>query len=127
MKRLTVRDRELWFGVHRRVGPVLFDPSSQRGLPSDQIRIFKLNERAAGTFLKAMFKTGLVSADDDELIQSQEDIDAYVNAQLGRRVTHCFKCKNHLDSVDFSICNKCRWIQCRCDACGCSYAGDPLS
>ena len=37
------------------------------------------------------------------------------------RVTHCYSCKENLDS-DFHIeCNACGWLICECGACGCGY------
>jgi hypothetical protein len=36
-----------------------------------------------------------------------------------RRVTHCHKCKRHLDNAMDVECEACKWIICRCGACGC--------
>lgn len=37
------------------------------------------------------------------------------------RVTHCYSCKEKLDS-DFHIeCNACKWLICECGVCGCGY------
>lgn len=37
------------------------------------------------------------------------------------RVTHCFKCGEHLDNAITAECAACNWILCECGACGCSY------
>lgn len=39
------------------------------------------------------------------------------------RRTHCYKCKEILDNSFYLECNTCRWIICRCGACGCGYSG----
>ena len=39
------------------------------------------------------------------------------------RITHCWRCKRHLDSRGFFICKTCGWIICDCGACGCGYDG----
>jgi hypothetical protein len=38
-----------------------------------------------------------------------------------RRVTHCYSCKEDLDSNLHVQCNSCRWMICYCGACGCGY------
>jgi hypothetical protein len=40
----------------------------------------------------------------------------------GRRVTHCYSCKNLLDNAINSECSVCGWIICGCGACGCGYS-----
>lgn len=35
------------------------------------------------------------------------------------RVTHCWRCKSHLDNEINVSCAACRWILCACGACGC--------
>lgn len=43
--------------------------------------------------------------------------------KLNRRVTHCYKCQQSLDSLYMEICPKCGWIICpHCGACGCGYS-----
>lgn len=37
------------------------------------------------------------------------------------RVTHCYKCKSHLDNAISPECSACGWIICECGACGCQY------
>jgi hypothetical protein len=38
-----------------------------------------------------------------------------------RRTAHCWACQTNLDSQTDYKCNSCRWILCRCGACGCGY------
>jgi hypothetical protein len=40
---------------------------------------------------------------------------------LRSRVTHCFACREHLDSTINLECIACGWILCQCGACGCGY------
>lgn len=35
--------------------------------------------------------------------------------------THCYACKDELDSSIDLQCTACRWILCDCGACGCGY------
>jgi len=37
------------------------------------------------------------------------------------RVTHCYNCKQPLESGLFLECNSCSWLICYCGACGCGY------
>lgn len=37
------------------------------------------------------------------------------------RITHCFACKEHLDSSINLECRGCGWILCQCGACGCGF------
>ena len=39
----------------------------------------------------------------------------------GSRKTHCYVCKEKLDSHFFVQCNSCNWLICHCGACGCGY------
>lgn len=39
----------------------------------------------------------------------------------GNRKTHCYHCKQPLDSHFFIQCNSCNWLICHCGACGCGY------
>jgi hypothetical protein len=114
---------ELWVGYHQTLGPVIYNERSQRGLQDTQVRLFKLNERATGTFLKEIVRDKVVNPDDALWAKIQPAISAYTAAFGKRRVTHCYNCKQHLDSVEFSICDSCGWIRCSCSACGCDYIG----
>jgi len=35
------------------------------------------------------------------------------------RFTHCWSCKQNIDSFSFLECSRCGWILCNCGACGC--------
>ena len=39
------------------------------------------------------------------------------------RVTHCWNCKNDIDSLNFALCEYCSGIVCFCGACFCSHTG----
>ena len=42
-------------------------------------------------------------------------------SKRSHRVTHCYACKNHLDSELNIECQSCNWLICYCGACGCGY------
>ncbi len=116
MRKILSSVGELWVGYHQKLGPVIYNKRSQRGLPDTQVRLYKVNECATGTFLKELVRDKLISPDDALWDKIQPAISAYIAAI---RITHCYKCKQDLDSVEFSLCNKCGWILCSCGACGC--------
>lgn len=39
------------------------------------------------------------------------------------RMTHCWNCKNDIDSLNFALCDSCSGIICFCGACLCAYTG----
>lgn len=43
------------------------------------------------------------------------------SSALPSRATHCFACKDHLDSTINLECVACEWLLCQCGACGCAY------
>lgn len=44
------------------------------------------------------------------------------NSKKSHRATHCWDCKEALDSYIDLECNACGWILCKCGACGCGYS-----
>jgi hypothetical protein len=42
--------------------------------------------------------------------------------QRATRQTNCYSCKKTIDSINNSICPKCKWIRCGCGSCGCGYS-----
>lgn len=124
MKVIDSKVGEIWVGYHPKVGPVIFNPRSQRGLEQDRVRLYKLDEKCSGTFIKEIVRSNLVVPDGALWFRIEPAVAGYVAAfARRRRITHCFNCKRHLDSVDFSLCESCGWIRCSCGACGCSYNG----
>ena len=121
MKRISESKRKIWIGSHADIGLFIYDEETQSGLNDKKIRIFKLEQWAASTFLKQTFKSGIsdFSISIDAVVLEQ--INEYEKMWENTRVTHCYACKRHLSSMDFSICKKCGWIKCKCDACGCGY------
>ena len=45
----------------------------------------------------------------------------YPNDKRKKRTTHCYDCKDPLNSFDDLSCKACKWILCSCGACGCGY------
>lgn len=43
------------------------------------------------------------------------------NSDKTHRVTHCYACKDNLDSSLHIECNSCNWLICYCGACGCGF------
>ncbi len=39
------------------------------------------------------------------------------------RKTHCFHCKENINSQQYDTCDSCRGIVCGCGACFCSWEG----
>ena len=121
MKKLKNSNRKIWIGSHATIGLFIYDEDTQRGLSDEKIRIFKLDQWAASTFKKQIFKSGIsdISISIDAEVLGQ--INKYEKMWENTRVTHCYACKLHLSSMDFSICKECGWIKCKCGACGCGY------
>lgn len=82
---------------------------------------------------KIAFSLERMSSDRDSVIEYHRDymtliekpysgVD-YPNAPRKRRSTHCYNCKSSLDSDRDIECNACKWMVCRCGACGCGYHG----
>ena len=122
MKKFEISGLEVWVGNHPKLGMLIFDGARQSGLPENQVRLFKVEKNESSTFLKEMVKLQIQELSDNEHEQAETAAKAYSNLILNRRVTHCFACKSSLDSVDFSLCPKCRWIRCSCGACGCKFS-----
>ena len=39
------------------------------------------------------------------------------------RKTHCFNCKENIDSQQWDVCDDCKGIVCGCGSCFCSWEG----
>ena len=39
------------------------------------------------------------------------------------RITHCFNCKEHINSQQWEVCGDCKGIVCSCGSCFCSWEG----
>lgn len=48
---------------------------------------------------------------------------AVIVASKAHRATHCYACKDELDSQLHIQCQSCGWLICYCGACGCGYDG----
>ena len=123
MKKIVSEVGELWVGYHAKLGPVVYNALTQRGVGQGRVRLYKLDERSTGTFVEEIVRDKLVAPDDALWSRMEPAVAQYVAALAKRRVTHCFSCKQHLDSVELSLCDACGWIRCSCSACGCSYNG----
>jgi len=115
-------DKEYWVGYHNQLGIILYDPLSQVGLESVlKVRFFILDKKHMTKIdPKDIFKNIQTSLSQN-VAALNKAVDLYHDFRSNRRVTHCYSCKSDLNSVDFDICEKCGWIRCQCNACGCDY------
>ena len=126
MQKLNYNLREVWLGYHEEVGPFLYDKGSQSKLSEKKVRLYKLKTEESSVFLKNILKQNLVKAKPNLEKDYKEKINKYLEILTKRiknkRQTHCFECKSEIDSVDFLICTKCKWIRCLCGTCGCDWS-----
>jgi hypothetical protein len=137
MKAFEHDGRPLWVGMHATEGAVVFDPDCQGALTTDRARLWLDRERRMGTFLRSLLG-GLILPDSqvdgdvadsvvrvygEHLRELEAAAEFYAEMKRNARHTHCYKCGNGIDSVDFSLCSTCSWIKCSCGACGCGYLG----
>ncbi len=122
MKRFVRNGSEVWVGVLPKLGIVVYDPQSQVEVPADRVRLYIRDQERMANFAKEIVRDRLAeSADGEDAGQFAESVEFYLS--LRRRYTHCFSCKKCLNSFDFEVCDKCRWIRCACGACGCKFHG----
>ena len=99
MKRISGSKRKIWIGSHAHIGLFIYDEETQGDLDDKKIRIFKLKQWAASTFIKTTFKSGIsdlkISVDAVVL----EQINEYEKTWANTRVTHCYACKRHLTRI----------------------------
>ena len=105
---------KVWAGTHRTMGVLVFDPRAQVGVPSDRVRLYIIAQRRMAKFASEIVREGVAATPGDSV-----GADAYFD--MRGRFTHCYGCKRDLNSIDFRLCDACRWIQCECGACGCNY------
>ena len=55
------------------------------------------------------------------LMKRLDDFDLPPGPRRTFRSTHCWRCKRTVDSLTCLRCEKCRWLKCRCGACGCQH------
>jgi hypothetical protein len=122
MKRFVHDGAEVWVGILPRLGAVVYDPHSQVKVPADRVRLYIRAEERMATFAKEIVRDRLKESAGTEVDgQLAEPAEFYLS--LRRRYTHCFSCKQSLNSIDFAVCGECHWIRCDCGACGCSFDG----
>ncbi len=121
MKRFAHGDTEVWVGVHPKMGVLLFDPRAQVAVSANKVRLYVWSEQRMATFVKDTVYDYLAQTDPDAVASSPFKAAAESYSTLRARFTHCYRCKNDLNSIDFRLCKACRWIKCECDACGCGY------
>jgi hypothetical protein len=121
MKRFAHNDIEIWVGVHPKMGLLIYDPHAQLAVPSDKVRLYVWQQQRMATFLKSIVRDRLRKGDEETRDDSPLSESAEFYFALRGRFTHCYRCKNDLNSIDFDLCGVCHWIRCTCGACGCGY------
>lgn len=121
MKRFARDGSEVWVGVLPKLGVVVYDPRSQEGVPANRVRLYVRDQERMATFAKDIARARLAEFARETDGELAEPAEFYLS--LRRRDTHCFECKQSLNSLDFEVCSRCRWISCACGACGCSFRG----
>lgn len=123
MKKWLYNDKHYWIGHHRKLGLLIYDPETQGG-DSDKVRLFKVNQQKARTFVKDTIRTKAQWLPDQEHYATmQRAVTEYAQVRARLRETFCYCCRRDLNSADFSICDRCNWILCPCGSCGCEYMG----
>ena len=113
-----------WIGHHRQLGLLIFDPHAQREVETGKVRLFSVTEHESRLFMLNMARTRpLWSSPDDHLEEMRKAVIEYGRARERQRETHCHWCRRDINSLDFSLCIRCRWIRCACGHCGCRYRG----
>ena len=123
MRERVIGERTYWTGSHKQQGIVLYDPGTQEGVPGIQVRLFVAKTKRMELFT---LKAGDILEGPHTQAQETGDMEVlrfYHDLRARARSTHCYRCKKALNSVDFSVCSRCGWIKCICDACGCGYHG----
>tara|TARA_B100000683_G_scaffold251813_1_gene268160 strand:- start:84 stop:461 length:378 start_codon:yes stop_codon:yes gene_type:complete len=121
LKKYLLGDREVWISRHQKLGYFIYDESNQLNVRSDSVRAYLLDEERTAIFLKELVRKKLLKIGKEEEKALARKLEKYEEIFVNKRVTHCYKCKRNLDSVNFSICEKCKWIKCQCAACGCGF------
>lgn len=122
MKKYSINGRDYWVGCNRKLGLLIYDPQAQLNVERDKVRLFKVRENKLGIFRKEV-KSKLVPCTELDVVALEKAANEYAAVRQKQRAANCYSCKRSLDSVSFSICEKCDWIECTCGACGCGYVG----
>jgi hypothetical protein len=120
LKKTVFKNREIWLGCHSKLGFFIYDMNQQLNVDINCIRIFLLDEKRTCVVKKEIFRKKILKHDIPNNLLNNK-VKEYTKIFLERRITHCYKCKQNLDSINFSVCIKCKWIKCQCNACGCKY------
>jgi len=123
MKRFTHGDTEIWVGVHPKMGVLIYDPGAQVAVAQDKVRLYVWSGHRMATFLKSIVRDRLVQGDAETGGAGPLKESAHFYFGLRGRFTHCYSCKRDLNSIDFELCEVCKWIRCECGACGWGYQG----
>lgn len=113
---------DIWAGENTHLGIIIYDPQSQKSLNRNQVRLFVVSRGKSAEFDKYLIRKEIVKNPNSDIRQKTvEALNEYKKVRANMRSTHCYKCKRNINSVNFSICGKCNWIACQCNACGCGY------
>jgi len=124
MRNIGTNKRKIWFGVHQELGGILYDENMQLGIKKDRVRIFLLNDYKTSNFIKTILREKLNKIDNELIKKYEKSINVYlkiINKVANKRETHCYNCKENINSIDFELCIECNWILCDCGSCGCAW------
>ena len=138
MKKFPFDDKDYWSGIHETLGIIIYDPTAQEKVDPEKVRLWISSQSRMGTFKKDILEDRLISDNHksnyndptyhDAVQEYDHQVQPYVKKyhdlrikMMQDRFTHCFRCKQDINSRDFRLCEKCEWIKCDCMACGCEY------
>jgi len=127
MKNIGNKNRNIWLGYHKELGGIIYDEQFQQGVKKDRVRIFLLKDNRTSTFVKEILKENLNKINDEVEKNYKKSINNYLDILKkidNGRETHCFNCKEDINSIDFELCDDCSWIICDCGTCGCNWVNN---
>ena len=95
MRKLLYNDKDYWIGHHRQLGLLIYDPEAQ-GVGADRVRLFKVDQQEARTFIKDYPDEQQWSSDEEHLPSIQRAVTEYAEARARLRETHCYRCRRDL-------------------------------
>jgi hypothetical protein len=135
----------IWIGSLENEGIVLYDPQAQDPKDCDRAILWLSSRECFERYYKSMVKTYLTTENDPAVRTSTfvkyrnfraRELEMSHRKRIEKlgfryaglkptakshRVTHCYVCKDSLDSSVDVECVNCGWIVCRCGACGCGF------
>lgn len=121
-KFLLYNRRAYWVGRNAKCGLLIYDPKDQDEIELDEVKVklFKVSRGESGVFNKEKVQKSLVSY-EKYLPEMEKAVIEYDRKKYNPIDTHCWSCKQDINSVDFPICEGCYRVRCSCGACMCNF------